>query len=294
MIKKKLSPGSFDEIYSQYYKKFGMLSNIIPEFLAVKYGLKKAFSHTIESGREFNESFPFIKKLCADSKLWIGYVVSKRNHRDYNILVSNKKINIINDDEDENGGNRFSYPSCCVKAFDKSTHSYYFTNNIKKMLVGQDTFDFRMNPFLINYPFHLYTHLPCSLNCKKTLNYAAKSLDIMKEHNKLLYAHTVFFSKAIGLYLDICGMCLLFKGELADGQVNYGDFYPNKLYENRISQSGYDLEKKPILFNEIIQALSQGDNFTLKNNKLIIRKGPDAIRSFLKPSDLFWKVVNFT
>ncbi|TSA45275.1 hypothetical protein D4R51_02110 [bacterium] len=284
---------NFDKIYDQYYKKFGITADILPEFLAVKFGLKKALSFTIASRKEFDKHYPLIKNICAKSKLWIDYVASKKNRHDFNILISKRKLNIINDDKDQNESNRFSYPSCCIKSFNIRTHSYYFTNNIKKLLIDQDTFDFRLNPFLINSPFHLYSHLPCSLHCEETLTYATKLLNITKRYNKTLYSHIVYFNKTFGLYLDICGMCLLFKGKLADGQINYKDFYPRKLYENRVRQSKRDSIESSNLFREICQALSEGNKFTLRDNKLIIKKNRKIVQIFEKPGRLYWKIIKF-
>jgi hypothetical protein len=284
---------NFDEIYDQYYKKFDILADVLPELLAVRFGLKRALSFTIESRKEFDKRYPSIKNVCAKSKLHVDYVASKRNPHNYNILVSKQKLNMINDDKDQNEGNRLSYPSCCVKAFNIKTHSYYFTNNMKNLLVDQNTFDFKMNPFLMNSPFHLFSHLPCSLHCKKTLNYAAKLLNIVKKYNKPLYAYIVYFNKTFGLYLDICGMCLLFKGKKVRDQIVYKDFYPKKLYKTRIKQSKQDSVDDPRTFREICRSLSRGNAFTLKGNKLIIKKDRKIIQTFEKPSHLFWKIIKF-
>jgi hypothetical protein len=290
---KKRQIDYFEKIYEQYYKKFGIIVDILPELMAVKFGLKKALSFIIKSRGEFDKHYPLIKNICAKEKLWIDYAASKRNRQDYDILISRRKLNVIIDDKDQNEGNRFSYPSCCIKSFDIKTHSYYFTNNIKQILVSQDTFDFRMNPFLMDYPFHLYNHLPCSLHCRRTLSYATKLLSIIKKYNKILYSHIIYFNKAFGLYLDICGMCLLFKGGIMDGQIVYKDFYPRKLYENRIDQSERESINSSDLFQKICQALSEGNRFTLSDNKLIIRKNRKLVRIFDKPDHLFWKIVKF-
>jgi hypothetical protein len=292
-ISKKYRIDYFEKIYGRYYKKFGIVADVLPELMAVKFGLKKALSFTVKSQEKFNRHYPLIKNMCAKSKLLIDYIVSKRNLHDYDILISKRKLNTINDDEDQNEGNRFSYPSCCIKSFNIRTHSYYFTNNIKQLLINNDTFDFRMNPFLMDYPFHLYNHLPCSLHCKKTLSYSKKLLNTIRRYNKTLYSHIVYFNKTFGLYLDICGMCLLFKGELADGQIHYKVFYPSILYKNRIKQSKSDSIDSSILFQKICQALSEGNRFALKDNNLIIKKNKKTVKIFEKPDHLFWKIVKF-
>jgi hypothetical protein len=285
--------GYFEKIYGQYYKKFGVIADILPELMAVKFGLKKALTFTVKTRKEFNKHYPSIKNICAKSELWVDYVPSKRNRQDYDILISKSKLGVISDDKDQNKGNRFSYPPCCIKSFNIKTHSYYFTNNMKNLLLNQDAFDFRMNPFLMDYPFHLYSHLPCSLHCKKTLSYSKKLLNIIRRYNKILYSHIVFFNKTFGLYLDICGMCLLFKGEIVDSQIRYKEFFPKSLYESRIKQSKRDSIESSDLFQKICQALSEGNRFMLKDNKLIIKKNRKIVRTFEKPDHLFWKILKF-
>jgi hypothetical protein len=285
---------NFNGLIEEYYKKYGVMIDIMPDFVAVKNRLKKALSFTIEPHKDFGKCYPSIEDLCARAGLRVEHYPSKLDRRNHNILISERKLYIIDDDKDENEDNRFSYPDCCVKAFNnKKKHLSYFNDDIRELLTKEDTFDFRLNPFTINYPFHLISHLPCSLHCKKTLEYSSKLLNIIKKQNKSWYSHIMYFNKTYVLYLDMCGIYILLKGKLSVGKIMYEDFYPRCLYEKKIGKSVHYSSERYKMFQEILKTLLKGNTIRLKENKLTILKDGKIMRVFKKPKHLFWKIVRF-
>lgn len=76
--------------------------------------------------------------------------------------------------------------------------------------------------------------------------------------------------------------------------VIYKDFYYQTEPRNQLSQSDYNSEDDISLFENIVDALQKGNELTLKNNQLTIRKGNDIIAVFQKPKHLLWKIIDFS
>lgn len=291
-MRKKMN--NFNESVDEFYRKFDVMIDILPEFMAVRHGLRKALTFTIEPHKNFKKSYLLIKDFCLKAGLHVEHYPSKLDRRNQNVLISRKKMHIIDDDKDENEDNRFSYPSCCIKAFSKKIeHPNYFNDDARELLKNEDTFDFRINPFTINSPFHLISHLPCSLRCKKTINYSSNLLNAIKKQNKLWYSQVLYFNKVYVLYLDMCGIGILLKGRLSAGQIRYKDFYPRRLYEKRIDKSIHYSAERYKMFQGVLRSLSKGNSIMLKGDRLTIKNNGRVVRVFQKPEDLFWKIINF-
>ena len=191
----------------------------------------------------------------------------------------------------QNRGNWFSYPKCCIKNYSKHGGGYYFVNCVRDLFMKKSVFDFRMNPFLVATPFHLFVHLPCSLECKKTFDYTKKLLGIIKQKNNRLYKDIVRLNRAPVFYTDILGRGILFEGKIKSNKINYKNFYFDK--SGLKEQSKYNKEGDILLLSSIFGALSQGDSLVLEDGVLSIKKGDSLIKSFENSKHLLWKIINF-
>lgn len=287
----------FETAKADCQKKYGILASILPELIAVRFGLKKALTLKLSAKIFQIKHQNALKKILSASNLYVEYYPSIMEGNSFiNMLISNQKLSVINDNEKDNADNRFSYPSCCIDAFLKKDGAFYFENRNRDLSVGEkmDDFDFRMNPFLIASPFHLYSHLPCSLRCSKTLDYAKKLLDIIKCKNKQLYYDIIHFNRAPVLYIDICGTGILFKGIAKKQKIIYKsfyyDFFPQK---NVIERSNNNIPSDRILYHKLIKELAKGDQIDICDSGLMIRKGTELVAKVDRPNHLHWRILYF-
>lgn len=200
----------FSEELSFFKKKYSFLLRYMPEIIAVKTGLKTAMTIEVHDS-DFTTFFEKTKDILSGSRLHFNHYPRKSNH---NILVSNKGLLAPFVFEKQNKGNRFSYPRCCIRNFSKMhAHNYHLINSLRHILSDdKHHYNFRMNPFLIRSPFHLYVHIPCSLDCRKTLDYAARLLEKIRKKDISLYSAIVKFNKVPCFYTDVCGTGILLGG----------------------------------------------------------------------------------
>lgn len=287
----------FETAKKNFQKKYGILTSILPELIAVRFGLKKALTLKLSAKNFTAEQQNALKKKLWTSKIFVKFYPSVIEGSGYiNSLISNRKIDIINDDREENSDNRYSYPSCCTKAFLKKDGAFYFENRNRDLLAEEkmNVFDYRMNPFLITSPFHTYCHLPCSLRCSETLKYAKKLLNHIKRENKKLYSSIVYFNRAPVFYTDICGAGILFNGIARDRRIIYKnfyyDFFPQK---NLIDRSNNNLPSDCLLYHKLIKYLSDGNTVELLDSELLIKRGSKSVARLARPDHLHWRIVDF-
>jgi len=287
----------FEKTRSACQKKYGILSSILPELIAVRFGLKKALTIKLSAKNFTAEQQNALKEKLWTSKMFVKFYPSVIEGNGYiNTLISKKNISIINDDKEENYDSRYSYPLCCTKAFLKKDGAFYFENRNRDLLEEEkmNVFDFRMNPFLITSPFHLYCHLPCSLRCSETIEYAKKLLNIIKRENKKLYSSIVHFNRAPVFYTDICGAGLLFKGIVKDRKISYTDFYFDFFPQKHIiDRSNNNLPSDRILYQKLIKHLSEGNAVELRDSELVIKRGSKSVARLTRPDHLRWRIVDF-
>jgi|GEM_PF-3033997 len=294
----------FENAKVYYHKKYGILDTILPELIAVKFGLKKAVTLKIAT-KKFSASIQsIIKKNLWYSKLYVDYYPSVAEGNEVIImLISRKKLSIerIAIVKNENFENRFTYPACCISSFledhsEKRYTPYYGENKTRDLFIKnrQSVFDFKTNPFLRDTPFHLYIHLPCSLGCLNTLEYTNKLLNLIKIKNKKLYCDTIYFNRAPVFYTDICSRGVLFNGTVINRKIIYKNFYysfsPNK---HQIEMMSHNLPGDRLLYIKLLKKISRGDQLELCGSKLVIKKNGKVVANVNKPDHLHWKVMNF-
>jgi len=278
------------KIEQTYKKKYGLLAKNIPELIAVKFGLKDATSIDISHHCEFKKKYDIALNFCQKAGLRINYYEAAG---EYKLIISKKKFELQKGEEirDQNKNNWFSYPKCCIEKYRNEGQRNYLINGLKKFFEKKEIFNFKMNPFLANTPFHLFVHQPCSLECEKTLKYSQQLLNIIKQKNNELYNYIVLLNKTPAFYTDILGIGILFQGKKELNKIFYKNFYFEK--QGSIAQSKYNTKEDLSYLKEIMQSIQQGDNLILKNNKLTIKKGNNNIAVFNKPEHLFWKIIEF-
>jgi hypothetical protein len=284
--------GSFESVRKTYSLKYGVLADLLPSVIAVKFRLKTAVEFTFAGEQEFSKQRPVIREFCADAKLNMTHFPLDDQIK---LHISRKPLAPVTEKEDQHKDNRFSYPACCIKRYKAETKvvSFPFINGLAELLQNAGRFDFRMNPFLRVSAFHLYEHLPCSLECKETLEYCRRLLSVIHAKNLDLYTHIVRFNTAPVLFTDICGVGILFSGDLQDGTVMYESFYYCYPPRNHIHKSAHNTSADVVLFERIVQALAAGNQVLLDSAGLTVQTDAHPVATFDRPVHLRWKLVEF-
>lgn len=147
------------KIKSIFDKKYSILSRHLPEVIAVKFGLKTSTTIDVSNKNKVDKYLNLIQNFCSKTGLYFDYYFRRK---ECTILISNKRLSVVQDSEGQNKDNRFSYPKCCRDNFFKIYSDHYLINDLRQIITnekGNNHFDFEMNPFLILSPFHLYVHL---------------------------------------------------------------------------------------------------------------------------------------
>ncbi|MDO9028500.1 MAG: DUF483 domain-containing protein, partial [Candidatus Roizmanbacteria bacterium] len=192
----------------------------------------------------------------------------------YNIAEINR-MNTNNSTTISLIGKYLGYPSCCIKEYTKNLFigknenlPFDILSNTKGRL------DFRLN-FLYNFEsrnfnpqeysrisesyrlsnMYLIPHKPCSLNCKESIKYAQKIIDILKRDFPEYYRELIsFLKKPVLFYSDFVFFPLI--GKMEGDILSYQGFL--KIHD-----------RLPI---EIVKLLNKGNLIKRKNNNLQIYK----------------------
>lgn len=179
---------------------------------------------------------------------------------------------------DDSLGKLFGYPRCCVEEFTKNT-SMNKSLPPMTLLNTKGGLDFRLNYLYsfdsrqFNYEEfnrvtkgyllsnnYLIPYIPCSFNCKESINYAQKLLDILKLEFPEYYERlTSFLKKPILFYSDFVFFPL--NGKMEGDTLSYQGFL--KIH-NRLPA-------------EIVKLLNKGSLIKRKNNCLQIYQGNRCI-----------------
>jgi hypothetical protein len=284
----------FDRAKSVYHKKYKLLAPYVPELIAMKNDLRTAIQMTLPMEDKFRDKLSLLEEFCRKVGFFLDhYEINQENK----ILIANKNLSDV-DWEDKaleyQMGELCAYPGCCIENF--ATHKEWthpLINNIRDLVAQAESFPFSMNPFLRTSPFHLYKHFPCSLQCGQSINYCSDLLEVIGDENRELYDDIVRFNLGPAFYTDICGIGIMFRGEIADGVISYNEYYcdyePSSIFQlSCINQPG-DLE----LFNELISAISRGSQIELDEAKLTVRIDSERLTSIDRPDRLRWTIVDF-
>lgn len=190
-------------------------------------------------------------------------------------------------------GKYLGYPDCCVKQFSKNlTKNKNLNGPIRTLRNTLGAPDFRLNhlyrfdsrsfshdkfnlisPSYRLNPYYLIPHIPCSLDCKNSIDYAQRLLTILEKIFPEYCEKLVFFLKNPVLYFNDFVFFPLLNAEWRKHCLNYGSFI--KIHDR--------------LPGTIISSIAQADRvakridggLSIYKGKTLILKLPNTARLFL-------------
>ncbi len=286
--------------HTEYKNKFGLPSNILPEFLAVKNDLRKIVRCTINS-----YELKTVEEVCQKFGLFISAKTYDELFKGVSIQVTKTEINKISSqklfiyitknfdlieqvfniervrtkDSAIKTGQLFQYPECCINFEVDPTcnpeHEYIFKNNenmnTKSYIYtkyNKDSFSFYLNNFLLFLnnqvsPFYLISHYPCNYNCEKSKVYAKKLLTIIDSEEPLLGKLMRKYLKLPVVFFDDSHLLESEKDE-NKGFVAEGEINGNSLYKKDL----HSLRK----YRDFGWRFNFADRITFEKNKIIFFK----------------------
>lgn len=294
---------SFRELNQVYKEKFGPLSDFLPELLGVKHKLKSLAIITLKNKELDGLALSSLKEHCKANNLFaISRCGQKRN--EYYFCLSSSKdalksLSHLSNHETKEIGQLLSYPNCCVNKFlNKNTASYYFINNVEERIRNSgEGFSWYLNKFFLSTPLYLISHLPCSYNCKRSINYAKKMLNLIKKERPSLYRDIKHYLKLPLFFTDFGGSALAFEGILTKKtsrkQIVYSSFYGSSL--EHIKEMLSKSVKKPNIeiYRKIIKGLVKGNKVSLNGGSINIFRNNRKVAKIKKPAGLNWYFIGF-
>ena len=245
-----------------YYGINGLID--IQSFLLLKAGLKPVFRGYSPNGisREIKSFYQNLGFHILEKKLAISFA-TKAETGNYVYISRSKKMarlayeSEINNDQ-KTHGEALGYPDCCVDFFSKNLPSGKDFNMLAhKNTLGKPSFychslfnhesklrDKNLSVYLQNREkfksttnLFLIKHIPCSLNCKKSVALGKITLELLKKEVPSLATTVVKALKTSVLYFDYFNW-IAFKGKPTKGELNYTDVlpYPSLISEHEINQ----------------------------------------------------------
>lgn len=273
-----------------YRQRYGILAAHAPEFVAVRSGLKTAVQITVGAQRLGERERSRLEAIANEAGLMCTFYV---RHGLEKVLIAREALRLPDEDEDENVDNRFSYPVCCVRAFESTKGEYYMQGGLRRLLLRAERVDGRLNPFAVATPFHLTTHLPCSLGCTASLAYAERLLELLRERTPALAAGVERWCRRPALYTDVGGIGVLFDGTASGARVGYRaiDYVGEPL--QLLQQSRHNEPADVGRFAALVGALRSGDEAELDGATLFIRKSGVEAGRHVAPPHLTWRLLRF-
>jgi hypothetical protein len=274
----------------EYRRIYGALALSLPEFLAVRAGLKTATQLTLGARAVVEDERERVERLSREAGLRCTFYTRRGLEK---VIIARRALPPPANDEDENRDNRFSYPVCCVASFMKRPQEYYFVRYLRARLRNGARYSFVMNPFTVATPFHLVCHLPCSMFCRRTLESAHELLAVLRQRTPEVAAEAERWNRRPALYTDICGIGVLFEGTLDRGRLTYRSFDYIGEPAELLDKSGHNVPADVALFAALLAALSEGDEVELEAARLVVRSRGREVRRLARPRHLKWRLVDF-
>lgn len=257
------------------------------ELVALHYDLRPI----VRSGIPFC-GLRALKETCSElglkSLIMESYGPSK-NSCIYLISKSKKKLKEYYELEKKYAGSfqlgkYLGYPSCCVEEFSKNRN-----HPIKTFSNTEGKLNFRLN-YLYNFDsrkfnyqefnricksyhlsgLYLIPHMPCSFNCKESIKYAQKLLNILRLDFRGYYRKLVFYLKKPTLYF------------------NDFVFFPliGKIGNNSLSYQGF-IRIHNRLPTRIVESLQRGNLIKEENSNLHIYRDNYYVNKLPSGAKLF-------
>jgi hypothetical protein len=255
---------------------------LLQDILSVIYDLRPCIRYGLDKEKYF-----LLKELLPKFKLNMIIYNYKCLNKPVCIIGKNKSINKKAYLSDKNGeqdklGYYLGYPSCCIKEWEdnksinketipiitkkKSTSLSYKLN----YLFNLDSRANNLNPIeklsqnnYSSYNKYFIPHIPCSFDCKDSLNYANKLYNIIKSLSPEYLKELEYNLKNTFLFIDNFRF-IGFKGVVNN----------NKLLYTSV------LDYNTLLDKEILNSLLKGNKLLIDNKNLLIYNNQTIINKF--------------
>jgi hypothetical protein len=279
-----------DETMEQYMARYGALALYLPEFIAVRAGLKRSLQITLTGFDGPEAGLERVQTWCEQAGLHCTPFVRDGSQK---VLIALEPLPAPQAGTDENADNRLTYPACCTANFKKRAHEYYFITGLRDLLTHGHRYAFEVNPFLVSTPFHLLSHFPCSLGCEATLGAARELLALLEARAPALHAGIVRWCSRPVLHLDVCGVGLVLDGALRGEEVSYRGVQLVGAPAGRRRKAPGITDADVAQFEAVARAVAEGDGLSLRAGRLEVRRGGAAVATFTEPPHLAWALVGF-
>ncbi len=215
---------SLKAVENYLVKRYGSHIKLFPELLMLNSSEKRAAQYPLI---EFDKSsLESLRGYCLRNELAIR-IISDPLSKEKNILIFNEDDseveNLMMTGDNEQRGNLFGYPQCCIKKLTqiKNSKNLFSNKNILARNGKKDlTINYLNNYFLDSSMFRLFSHLPCSNDCKHT---QVISTQVLESINKLIpELHKIYVDvNKMNIALDLQSeRRFLFKGPLKENGPN--------------------------------------------------------------------------
>lgn len=282
----------------------GKANLLSSHFLAVKYGLKKV------SRLQFSDKDTMDGKLEEVRKSGLAYIFTPGkklfNHLDTAYVSKNKKFSELtkeldpdyleSKDKDMDILKRFlafggflNYPECCIRYFLESPK----TELCKSMNKIPKEISFLSNNLLYGVTNHFITsHIPCSYDCKKTLQYQKKLFAAIKK-NKPAFANELikYLRRPYVIFLNQelkiteaweKRRGVVFTGELKNNGLRYTEAIP--------FEANTPYKKESYGEDKIFKQIEAGDMIKINSKGFTVFQRKKKIFEFINSKDVraYW------
>lgn len=203
-------------------RKHGIHLKILPELLMMGSSQKRAIQYPLIELDD--SSLGSLREYCFRKNLTLKIIFDPLS-KEKNVLIFRngdsdvEKLMMSGDDSQR--GILFGYPDCCIKnltLLENSKNLFSNKNILARRGDGEIVINYLNNYFLDNSIFRLFSHLPCSDDCKNTQAISKKTLGLIKNSIPNLHKTYVEMNK-LNIALDSQSeKRFLFKGDLFDSK----------------------------------------------------------------------------
>jgi len=272
-----------------YIPEFGKYSRYASELICLKHDIRKIVQIDL-SPREKSLN---LRRIITKTGLGI---ISRNLKFDKRIIrhfifnpqkIGKMKKNLENELNCEKIGELMGYPSCCVKAYIKTTIANRDISNC--MSIKRDEyFNFSVNPF-VKFIHNAYpiSHFPCSLHCKRSIELARRIYKTIKKECPSLYKKMyelscypiLFFPRSKAKYDLAEGVnFVMFKGKLIN---------KNKIIYNNILATSFKKTSLPRI-SYYANSILMGNNILITKEGFSVFSDNKFIHKFSRKEDKFY------
>jgi len=293
------------KLYRKYERNYNCIPSFLPEFFAVKHGLKPMSAHIVPA--DVPQLYDQLRLLCEKNNLFIGHSKFKlcydrilNKHRnltldtqlrggDIFVYISYSR-NII--DEAIGEGSDFQkkaqaylgYPDCCIRNYERigADQNLRFTSPLKK----SKNHSFYLNNFLHwEGPYYLISHFPCSYRCKKSIAYAKKLLEIIEIEDPVLFKEIKYMLTRPVLYNGYKSHVRFNGGFVTKGVFRYDRVY-GQTYKS-LNECFFEKQEILQMHNGIVMIVGQGNKLVFQENYMKVFSDDIIIGSINRSPNTF-------